>query len=50
MAYDKKLRKTRVLPELCVGCEVCSRMCPKSAFTKNGEPLVYEKRHKIRGK
>ncbi|MCK5598541.1 indolepyruvate ferredoxin oxidoreductase subunit alpha [bacterium] len=50
LAYDKKLRKTRVLPELCVGCEVCSRMCPKSAFTKNGEPLVYEKRHKIRGK
>ncbi|MCD6579335.1 indolepyruvate ferredoxin oxidoreductase subunit alpha [bacterium] len=49
LGFDITNKKVFVHPELCTGCEVCSRLCPTSAFELNGEPLVYENKHKIRG-
>jgi indolepyruvate ferredoxin oxidoreductase alpha subunit len=50
ITYDKKNKKAFIVKELCVGCEMCAKMCPVVAFEKDGKSLTYPNIHKIRGK
>lgn len=35
--FDKDSKKAYILPADCVGCEVCSQVCPKDAIAKEGK-------------
>ncbi len=36
MSYDKESKKVTISRSMCVGCDVCSQICPKKAIVKEG--------------
>ena len=36
MSYDKETKKVTISRSMCVGCDVCSQICPKKAIVKEG--------------
>ena len=36
MSYDKETKKVVINRAQCVGCDVCTQVCPKKAIVKEG--------------
>ncbi len=50
LSFDTEKKKMIAIPFMCVGCEVCSALCPVEAHMHNGERIRPKRKHKIRGK
>jgi indolepyruvate ferredoxin oxidoreductase alpha subunit len=44
LVYDKEKKKARIDDVICVGCGVCSSLCPTDAIKREAKGYIYEKK------